>query len=58
MKRIFTAALMLWAACLGSQAQEVRAGMTAGMTMNTPTYFSTMVGYNVGLRVTLASKNK
>lgn len=56
MKRIFTAALMLWAACLGSQAQEVRAGMTAGMTMNTPTYFSTFVGYNVGLRAEVATR--
>lgn len=56
MKRIFTAALMLWAACLGSQAQEVRAGVTAGMTMNTPTYFSTFVGYNVGLRVEVATE--
>lgn len=58
MKRIFIAALMIGTAWMGCLAQEIRAGMTAGVTLNTPTYFSTFVGYNVGLRVEVATEEK
>ncbi len=49
---------MMGTAWMGCQAQEVRAGMTAGIAINTPTYFSTFVGYSVGLRVEVATEEK
>lgn len=56
MKRIFMAVLMMGAAWTGCLAQGVRTGMKAGVTLNTPTYFSTFVGYNVGLRAEVATR--
>jgi len=58
MKRIILATLMVGAAWMGSQAQEFRVGVTAGAALNTPTYFSTFVGYSVGLRMEVATEEK
>ncbi|MBQ8050037.1 MAG: PorT family protein [Bacteroidaceae bacterium] len=50
MKKVITTILLFCMVCMSSGAQEFRAGMAVGMNVNSPSYFDTFAGYNVGLR--------